>query len=93
MPDGTKAAAGSTKPPEIKLEDVVEAFSEEIRRLHGRISDLERRLRRFDNIFETAFRQEAEERLGLKKDHGAQENCASLSRLGQIERQLKNRPS
>jgi hypothetical protein len=48
-----------------RMDTLVQAFSEEVARLLGLYYGLERRVVKFERIFERAFREEAESRLGL----------------------------
>lgn len=48
-----------------RMDTLVEAFSEEVARVMRRLYDLDRRLGRFERLFEQFFREEATKRLGL----------------------------
>jgi len=54
----------------ISTKDILQATSEELKEIHMRLAKLESKLNRYDRIFESAFREEAESRLHLGSLHG-----------------------
>jgi hypothetical protein len=73
------------------LTELVNVFSDEVRQLRDENYRLSNRIRKFEVIFENAFRQEAEERLSIteKKNSGGYAECA-VSELDQLRFKLNN---
>ena len=84
MSGGTATSTGMpTQPYERKItyKDVIEAVANEINQLRNELSSVSLKVRKYERIFEQAFKQEAEERLGLSKD----KLCDQCSAIGALE--------
>lgn len=68
MQEATQQECREEKAREITAKEVLKAVVQENKHLHERIYQLDRRISKFERIFEAAFKLEAEERLGLHKD-------------------------
>jgi len=60
-----EAMGAPPTPPEMTLKQVVAALDEELGSMRRRLYETEERIARYDRIFETAFREEAERRLHI----------------------------
>lgn len=80
---GKEADKSAVEEIDGRMNTLVEAFSEEVARILKRLGELDRRLGKFERMFEGAFREEAERRLGLRGAGAGldAELEASLSRL------------
>jgi hypothetical protein len=79
--DGMNATKAPEK-PQITLDEAVEAFHQEIVHLRTEVYRLSERLRRYDRMFETAFKEELDRRVNGKSDCAGEASCVSpLSRL------------
>ena len=87
MREATGTATSAPTPPyerKITDKDVIEAVANDINYLRNELSSVSSKVRKYERIFEQAFKQEAEERLGLSKD----KLCDQCSAIGALE-QLK----
>ena len=76
-----------TKEP--TMAQLLEALSQELNGIRRSIRDLESRISRFDRMFESAFKDEAERRLGLKnREYDEAAKCSQMSQLEQLKWEL-----
>lgn len=87
-----QTTASNTDEPQ-KTEDitavqVLDAVREELAGVRREMYDLGSRVRRYDRLFETAFREEADRRLGMKDSSQCAENVmiGALDRLSYMKR-------
>lgn len=75
-------AQKAEKPQEITMADLLSALQQELRFTNERIRHLEQRQARFDRIFESAFRDEAQRRLGITS--ATDEMSAKVCQMGPL---------
>ena len=71
-------------PKEITIKELLEAMMENDKQINRRFFELEQRIAKYDRIFESIFRQEAEQRLGTKQDYAA-DQWSAISPLDKLK--------
>ena len=87
MREATGTATSAPTPPyerKITDKDVIEAVANDINYLRNELSSVSLKVRKYEKIFEQAFKQEAEERLGLSKDKLG-DQCSAIGALEQLK--------
>ena len=88
MSEATGTATSVPTPPyerKITDKDVIEAVANEINQIRNELSSMSAKVRKYERIFEQAFKQEAEERLGLSQDKLGYGICAQVGALEQLK--------
>ena len=88
MREATGTATSAPTPPyerKITDKDVIEAVANDINYLRNELSSVSLKVRKYEKIFEQAFKQEAEERLGLSQDKLGYGQCAQVGALEQLK--------